>query len=177
MALIYITGMPGAGKSATLTELRNRGYEAYGLDEDSYGDWLSRTSNEKRDFPHAQSELNLHDWFANHHWSVSVERISELAQHSKNRTVFLCGNASDEDRAWHLFDTIFVLRVGGDLLRNRLMHRTNNPYGKHPDELKEVEKWHTPAYYSEYETQGAIIIDGSQTVERVTDDILAQLPK
>lgn len=175
MSLIYITGLPGAGKSAALAELKRRGFEAYGLDEDSYGSWLHRSSQERHELPDTDDELDLHEWFATHHWSASIERISELAAHSSDRTVFLCGNASDDDKARHLFDTIFVLQVDDELLQHRLMNRTNNQYGKHPDELNEVMKWHTPEYYHDYEQYGAILVDSTKPIAIVVDTILAHV--
>jgi dephospho-CoA kinase len=41
MALIYITGASGAGKSTVRTELQRRGYPAYDSDEDRLARWFS----------------------------------------------------------------------------------------------------------------------------------------
>lgn len=38
MPLIYVTGLPGTGKSAVLHELQVRGFEAHGTDEDGLAD-------------------------------------------------------------------------------------------------------------------------------------------
>jgi hypothetical protein len=44
MPLCYVTGLSGTGKSAARAELRARGYRALGVDEDGYGDWISRVT-------------------------------------------------------------------------------------------------------------------------------------
>jgi predicted ATPase len=40
--LLFITGISGSGKSEVLAELRQRGYEAYGSDEDNLAAWYDR---------------------------------------------------------------------------------------------------------------------------------------
>ena len=40
MSLIYITGISGSGKSTVLRELAKQGYEAHGVDEEGYADWI-----------------------------------------------------------------------------------------------------------------------------------------
>ena len=51
MALFYVTGLSGTGKSAVLRELLIRGYHARGVDEDGYADWLSLAAGTRTTTP------------------------------------------------------------------------------------------------------------------------------
>jgi hypothetical protein len=51
MALFYVTGLSGTGKSAVLSELRVRGYHARGVDEDGYADWINKVTGTPDGFP------------------------------------------------------------------------------------------------------------------------------
>jgi hypothetical protein len=51
MALLYVTGLSGTGKSAVLSDLLARGYHARGVDEDGYADWVSLVSGIPDDYP------------------------------------------------------------------------------------------------------------------------------
>ena len=55
MALYYVTGLSGSGKSSVLRELRARGYHARGVDEDGFADWINRISGRADAFPGRQS--------------------------------------------------------------------------------------------------------------------------
>ena len=48
MGLIWVTGICGAGKSAVRGELRHRGYDAYGTDEDGMARWVKRLRGRDR---------------------------------------------------------------------------------------------------------------------------------
>ncbi len=76
--LIYITGLSGAGKSAALRELSERGFEAHGVDEEGFADWIDRGSGRIAPFPHHDLSLDIHDWYRKHRWVLSEERITTL---------------------------------------------------------------------------------------------------
>jgi hypothetical protein len=63
MALFYVTGLSGTGKSAVLSELRARGYHARGVDEDGYANWINRAAGTLDDFPRDAPDLDLHAWY------------------------------------------------------------------------------------------------------------------
>ena len=46
MPLIWITGISGSGKSAVRRELRDRGYVAFGTDEDDLAHWIDTETGE-----------------------------------------------------------------------------------------------------------------------------------
>ena len=99
-------GPSGTGKSAVPDELRARGYQARGVDEDGYGDWIDRATGTPDDFPHDDPDLGFHAWYATHEWVLSAERIGALRREAAGlgAPMFLCGVAAGEDKVWHLFE-------------------------------------------------------------------------
>src|SRR5262249_33132196 len=111
MGLFYITGLSGTGKSAVLSELQARGYDARGVDEDGYADWINRATGTLDDLPPNHPDLDFHAWSRAHEWILSAERIETLSRQaaSLGHPAFLCGIADGEDRVWHLFDKVLAL--------------------------------------------------------------------
>jgi hypothetical protein len=101
LALYYVTGLPGTGKSAVLQELRNRSIEAYGIDEDGYADWVDRTTGVVTPFPH-DDPPEMADWFRRIRWVIAEARVGRLKERAdRERTdIFLCGTGEGEREAW-----------------------------------------------------------------------------
>jgi thymidylate kinase len=55
--LVYVTGLSGSGKSSVLLQLKKRGYEAHGVDEEGYADWVDRMNGQCVRFPHGNPEV------------------------------------------------------------------------------------------------------------------------
>jgi hypothetical protein len=53
----------------------------------------------------------------------------------RDKTAFLCGSAENEADVWDLFDLVVCLVVDNETLQNRLLTRTTNAFGKHPEGL------------------------------------------
>jgi len=110
---ILLTGMSGTGKSTVIGALAARGYRAVDMDEPGYseygpdGDWVWREDR--------MQELLL-----------SLEAGDVL---------FVSGCAENQVKFYPQFDEIILLSAPAAVLVERLTTRTNNPYGKHPDEL------------------------------------------
>ncbi len=104
---------------------------------------------------------------------MNPHRISELKQQSDkaNKIIFLCGGAEGEDKVWHYFDKVFALIVDVDTLKQRIANRTDNDFGKHPEELVRILRWHTD-YEDNFRKLGATIVDATQPVKRVVDEIV-----
>ncbi|WP_026529915.1 AAA family ATPase [Haematomicrobium sanguinis] len=172
MALILVTGISGSGKSAILERLCARGIPAFGVDEDGFGDWISRSTGlaELGD----PDNFDEHAWFAEHHWRYNRARVERLARDADRRgqMVFLCGNCEGEDTVWDLFDRVIVLQIDEATLRHRLETRTGNNYGKHPDELRDVLAWHE-GLYENYAKYGATLINATRPLDEVVSGVLA----
>jgi hypothetical protein len=173
MALVYVTGLSGTGKSAVLTELRARGYHARGVDEDGYGDWISLAAGTPDDFPRDDSNLDSHAWYREHAWVLSMRRIGVLSRAAArlDEPVFLCGVASGDGTVWHLFDKVLALVADVPTLKRRIAARANE-FGKAPEEIAAIARWHA-GFEAAYRGFGAVVIDATQPLGDVVDEVLA----
>jgi dephospho-CoA kinase len=140
--------MSGTGKSTVILELAARGYPALDMDEPGYseyapdGDWVWREDR-------AQAFLSLEDGDAR----------------------FISGCATNQVKFYPQFDEIVLLSAPAAVLIERLATRTNNPYGKRPEELAE-----TLGYLETVEPQlrrrATLEIDTSAPLDQVVARIL-----
>ena len=115
MKRVLLTGMSGTGKSTVIAALAARGFNAVDLDAPGWsefgpdGDWVWR-----------------------------ADRVQRLLAAEERDLLFVSGCAENQVRFHPQFDQIILLSAPADLLVERLTTRTNNDYGKHPDELAAV---------------------------------------
>jgi thymidylate kinase len=170
MALYYVTGVSGSGKSAVLAELKRRGHEAYGTDENNLAAHYHTVTGAKapRDTP---VEARTKDWRHYHQWKAPAGKVEALRRKAADKTVFLCGVSANDGEFWDKFTRAFCLYVPPEEIKRRILSRTGNNFGKNPHELNGILEW---AAYSkkQYEALGAIIIDATQPIKNVVDDIL-----
>lgn len=172
MALVYVTGSAGSGKSAVLRELRARGYTALGVDEDGFAEWVRRDTGVVDRFPHDDESLDFNTWYADCEWMLSINRISILKQDDTS-PVFLCGVAAGEKAAWHLFDVVVGLVADAETIKQRIEERTDNQFGKSPAEMQEILTWHAAMPAEAYHALGAVTVDATQPLTAVVDAVIA----
>lgn len=173
MPLIYITGIPGSGKTTVRNELRRRGYQAFGTDEDQLAFYYDNQTGEplKQSAPAA---IRTPEWRLQHTWKVARAEVEKLQEKAQDEPVFLCGVvANDVTELWDLFDTVIALTIDEETLCYRITTRTNDDFGKPPHEFELLLNWQKTAR-EDYQKLGAIIVDAIQPVEAVVDDILAK---
>jgi shikimate kinase len=115
---VLLTGMSGTGKSTVIAELAARGYKAIDTD---YGNW--------------------HEWVTvagEPDWVWREDRIRDLLATEDAEVLFVSGTASNQGQFYRQFDHVVLLSAPTPVIVDRLTTRTNNPYGKHPDELARV---------------------------------------
>ena len=173
MALFYVTGLSGTGKSTVLSELLARGNHARGVDEDSYADWISLASGTPDHYPRDDPRLDFHAWQAAHNWVLSPRRISVLSRAAARlgKPVFLCGTADGDASVWQLFNKVLALVADVPTLMRRIDARPNQ-FGKAPEELAAILGWQA-SYETDYRRYGAVIIDATRPLGEVVDEILA----
>lgn len=174
MPLVYVTGISGAGKSAVLRELRRRGYEAFGVDEDGYGRWLDRRTGQTRPYPAENKALDPHEWYAAHDWVLDVNKIADLKKRVDRDAalVFLCGVAAGDAEAWEYFDVVCALAIDEATIRARIDLRDDNWYGTRPQELDQVLAWNV-GYADRYRGFGAVIVDATEPLPVVVDAVIS----
>jgi thymidylate kinase len=173
MALIYITGISGSGKSEILKELKARGYKAYGTDEDGVSAFYDNETNELLENPPTKANDRTPEWRARYTWKMSRQRVEELAREAQNKNVFLCGVAANENEVWDLFSKTLALVIDEETLRHRIATRTSNNFGQVPHELESILEWQESAN-DNYRKFGVTMIDATQSVDKVVDNVLAE---
>lgn len=129
MKRILLTGMSGTGKSTLTDELAARGYKAIDLDCDAFSEWVELNGASESPGSPVQTDRD---------WIWRADRIDELLSTEDADVVFLSGCASNMGQFLPRFDHVILLRAPAGVIVERLKSRTNNPYGKHPDEVARV---------------------------------------
>lgn len=115
MKKVLLTGMSGVGKSTLVEALAARGYRAVDVDQPG---WSQHTPDG--------------DWV----WCES--RVQELLATEDGAWLFISGCAENQVLFHSQFDHIVLLSAPTEVIVGRLATRTNNQYGKRPEELAEV---------------------------------------
>jgi dephospho-CoA kinase len=172
MALIYITGLSGSGKSTVCKELIKRGYEAHDADSEGFNRWCNRkTGLPVIKWLHSKNADKSEKWTDDYAWDTSRIKVRKLAKRAKNKLIFLCGISANEETVLGLFAKVICLAIDKKTLKYRLATRTTNDFGKAPHQLKKVLEWHG-AYLDKKLEKGAIAIDATQPIEKVTQQVL-----
>ncbi|MFB7242098.1 hypothetical protein CW362_33895 [Streptomyces populi] len=169
MPLVWVTGNSGVGKSTVCDLLKERGESAVDADWEGYNHWVDRTSGRVVTDPPYPVPAGWLDRFA---WRIGRARVEALAAGSREKATFLFGTVENEVDVWDLFDIVVCVVVDDQTLRNRLLTRTTNSFGKHPEELAAALECNE-GMESTYRRFGATILDGTRSVTEVADAVLA----
>jgi dephospho-CoA kinase len=115
MAKVLITGMSGTGKSTALQLLRERGHKGMDTDTDTWSEWVTQSDGTA-------------DWI----WREQA--IADLLHDHHDGHLFVAGCKTNQGRFYPMFDHIVLLSAPAEIILARIQARTNNPYGKRPDE-------------------------------------------
>jgi hypothetical protein len=132
LALVWVTGISGAGKSTVCALLKGLGQQAADADEDGYSHWADRSTGQPVAEPPDPVPAGWLDSFG---WKIRRAKVEALAAGSHDRVAFLCGSAENEAEVRDRFDLIVCIVVDDGTLRERLATRTTNDFGKNPEEL------------------------------------------
>lgn len=174
MALIYITGAPGAGKTTLEKELRGRSFEAHDMDDPDIGGAHNKLTGERVVIPSAETRPK--EWFETHEWRTSRSAIEELKRQAEHKTILLCGVAPDDADLLPVFDKVIYLDVDEHTLRERIAKRTDNDYGKNDFELADILE-RRRSMDLKYKDLGVLCIDASKEPEVIADNIIAEAIK
>lgn len=171
--LVWVTGNAGAGKSTVCALLKALGELAVDADWEGYNHWVDRTSGQVVADPPYPVPAGWLERFA---WRISRAEVEVLAVRMRDTTAFLCGSAENEADVWDLFDLVVCLVVDNETLQDRLLTRTTNAFGKHPEELSAA-LGSNDGVEPTYRRLGATIIDGRRPPAEVAGAILAAAAK
>ena len=128
MQRILLTGMSGTGKSSLIAALAARGHRAIDLDTSDWSEWVTVAPD-----PNEKAE----SW-RNRDWMWREARVRELLSNHHEGTLFVSGTSPNQGHLYPLLECVILLTAPAHVITQRLQTRTNNPYGKHPDELARV---------------------------------------
>lgn len=115
MKRVLLTGMSGTGKSSVISRLSGLGYKAVDLDHPAWSEY--------------NDELD---------WVWREDLVEQLLAEEDGDLLFVSGCATNQVKFHSRFSHIILLSAPAGVLIERLKTRTNNPYGKRPEELAEV---------------------------------------
>lgn len=125
MKRVLITGMSATGKSSLISKLAGLGYKAVDADVGGWSEWVEVDGN-----PTGTKE----GW----DWVWQERRIQDLLSVQDTDVLFLAGCAKNMGKFYPQFDHIVLLSAPSEVIVGRLEKRTNNPYGKRPEEVAQV---------------------------------------
>jgi hypothetical protein len=163
-----IEGLSGAGKTTVAEELARRNRHvvhgdrelAYHGDPDTGEPWAHPAT------------ANGSDALRQRHrgWIWNVDKVRSLAADRSRPETFFCGGSRNHGRYIDIFDRIFVLDVDLDTLKWRVAGRAEDEFGGSPAEWAMIASLHATG---EEIPKGATIVDGTQCVVSVVDEILS----
>jgi shikimate kinase len=155
MALIYITGPTGAGKTSVRNELLKRGYEAFDTDEGMNSHVNIMTG---REVSYPESKDVTPEWLSQHRFIMPRDKVVAMSQFAKERLVFLCGAADNDLELANCFAKTICLHANKNTTKNRVETRTTNNYGRLPAEMESILNNHD-IIVEKYRESGAEMLD------------------
>ena len=123
MRRVLLTGMSGTGKSTVIEELAARGYKAVDTDEGGLSELVTVPLDEPTGLD------------PGYDWVWREDRIHDLLATEDADLLFLSGCAPNQGTFYRWFDHVILLAAPAHVIGERLTTRTNNPYGKRPEEI------------------------------------------
>jgi dephospho-CoA kinase len=172
MKRVLLTGMSGTGKSTVIRELSRRGYKAIDADDYGWSHWVNMHSG----LPASPPAAGEYGW-DELDWVWREERIQRLLSSEDAEVLFLAGTSPNQGKFHLQFDHIILLSAPAEVIVERLVSRTNNPYGSTPrtmarvlEHLKNVEPRLRKAADHEIDTRAPL----EEVIERVLRIVMAK---
>ncbi|SBU97580.1 shikimate kinase [Streptomyces sp. Ncost-T6T-1] len=122
MAVIFVTGMSGTGKTTALNQLEQRGYKVVDTD---VGGWIA-------DLPHPDVACVEPQW--------REDRIDALiTEHEiSGEPLFIAGTVWNQGKFYPRFREIVLFSAPLEVMLERITKRDNNPFGKTAEQRDQI---------------------------------------
>jgi shikimate kinase len=120
VAIVFVTGMSGVGKSTVLVELARRGHRVVDTD---YGDWIE-------DVPYSDGLGSEPLW--------REDRIHALLRQHDGGVLFLSGCVANQGTFYPRFDAVVLLSAPVEVILERVAARETNDFGKTDAERDQI---------------------------------------
>nr|WP_246580714.1 AAA family ATPase [Deinococcus aestuarii] len=119
--------MSGTGKTSVIEELSRRGFTAVDTDSDEWCEWtVGQVSGE------SGRETAEPDWI----WRE--DRMSDLLASPRDQPLFVSGCKTNQGKFYDRFEHVVLLSAPPEVMLERIARRTNNPYGKSPEDRRRI---------------------------------------
>ena len=176
MSLNFITGAPGAGKTAVTDEISRRGYKIYDTDDPEHTGIAGWHNLQTGEYVAGFNELEVtEDLLATHIWRLTPEALGDFRSQSNSELIYLCGRLRDAKPLIEVSRHLVFLTVSAETIERRLTQRA-----KIPGEVEwGRESWQVDRSISvnkeleaEYRALGAIMIDAERPLMAVVDEVI-----
>ena len=175
MAIIYITGVEGSGKSTICKELMARGYAALDIDETGLSArYVKKTGERIKTLP-PKDQLTA-EWYDERERMLPASDIKRLGNQANRTLLFLCGVTENFDEIKDLFTKIICLTLDETTTIYRVTNRLHHGYGKTAVELSRILS-NRAIYEQKNKDYGSTMIDASQSVSRVAEIIISNVSR
>jgi dephospho-CoA kinase len=119
VAKVLVTGMSGTGKSACLELLSSRGYQSVDTDTDEWSIWSKQSDGSP-------------DWIWREH---AISSLLDVYEHGQ---LFVAGCKTNQGKFYPRFDHVVLLSAPAEIILQRVINRSTNPYGKNNEDRREI---------------------------------------
>lgn len=175
MPIIYITGVEGSGKSTVCSALASRGFAALDIDKEGLSARFVKITGERL-IGQPSAKQRTAEWYNDREWRLPVEDVVRLKRQTGQNTIFLAGITENFDEIKDLFTKIICLTLDEVTTIYRVAHRSDNEFGKTPVELARILD-NRALYEQKNRDSGSIMVDASQQLPQVVDDILSNISR
>lgn len=173
MPAYLIIGPSGSGKTTVGKELHDRGYMVIETDQ-KLGAYYDKGSGEK--VTQLPAYPVTQEWIDSHAWNWDGKLLNEILEKNKDKTIFFCGGAHNEDTYLKKFKLRFALYADDQTLVSRLQKREPARWITGSPELQAQLAWNQG--FREYCQQaGVVILDANQSPAKIANDILDKIRK
>jgi dephospho-CoA kinase len=151
MPKVLITGMSGTGKSTALQVLGSRGHRTVDTDTDRWSHWVT--------LPDGSSD-----------WVWREQAITDLLAGHNQGSLFVAGCKTNQGQCYPQFDHIVLLSAPAEVLLARIATRTNNPYGKRPEERDAILD-HLAVIEPQLRATATVEVDASAPIDKVVQQL------